>query len=122
MVHGGIGADERDELGPAHQIFGAGGQDPRLLLLQGELRAIDIWIGAESDLGQGHGTQMMRLALARCFAAPEVTAVLLDPLFSNERARRFYERLGFRFIERRRFGADECAVYRLERAHWLKTE
>ena len=26
-----------------------------------------------------------------------------------------YERLGFRFVERRRFGGDECCVYRLER-------
>jgi aminoglycoside 6'-N-acetyltransferase len=37
------------------------------------LRAIDIWIGEESDLG-----------------------------------------LGFRFVERRRFGTDDCFVYRLE--------
>lgn len=79
------------------------------------LRAIDIWIGEAEYLGRGHGTRMMQLALERCFSAPEVAAVILDPLFSNERARRFYERLGFRFVERRRFGADDCAVYRLER-------
>jgi aminoglycoside 6'-N-acetyltransferase len=79
------------------------------------LRAIDIWIGEAEFLGQGHGTRMMQLALERCFAVPTVEAVILDPLFSNERARRFYERLGFRFVERRSFGADECAVYRLER-------
>jgi aminoglycoside 6'-N-acetyltransferase len=80
------------------------------------LRAIDIWIGDAADLGKGHGTQMMRLALARCFADPSVTAVLVDPLASNTRAHRFYERLGFRFVEHRRFGDDECCVYRLERA------
>lgn len=82
------------------------------------LRAVDIWIGEAADLGRGYGTAMMRLALARCFADPQVVAVLVDPLASNTRAHRFYERLGFRFVERRRFGADECCVYRLERADW----
>lgn len=32
------------------------------------LRAIDIWIGEEADLGRGYGTRIMRLALERCFA------------------------------------------------------
>ncbi|HYD80430.1 MAG TPA: GNAT family N-acetyltransferase [Paucimonas sp.] len=82
------------------------------------LRAIDIWIGEASDLGRGHGTAMMALALARCFADPAVTAVLIDPLASNLRAHRFYERQGFCFVERRRFGQDECCIYRLERAAW----
>nr|NIL95851.1 GNAT family N-acetyltransferase [Planctomycetales bacterium]NIN07293.1 GNAT family N-acetyltransferase [Planctomycetales bacterium]NIN76393.1 GNAT family N-acetyltransferase [Planctomycetales bacterium]NIP03471.1 GNAT family N-acetyltransferase [Planctomycetales bacterium]NIP67922.1 GNAT family N-acetyltransferase [Planctomycetales bacterium] len=54
--------------------------------------------------------------LARCFAAPEVSAVLVDPLASNVRAHRFYQRFGFRLIERRQFGADDCLVYRLDRA------
>lgn len=79
------------------------------------LRAIDIWIGEASDLGKGHGTVIMRQTLERCFADPEVTAVLIDPMASNLRAHRFYERLGFRFVERRRFGDDDCFVYRLER-------
>ena len=82
------------------------------------LRAIDIWIGEADLLNQGHGTRMMRLALERCFAPPQVTAVLIDPLESNRAARRFYERLGFGFVERRRFGSDDCAVYRLDRESW----
>ena len=86
--------------------------------LRANLRAIDIWIGEVSELGKGYGTQMMRLALARCFAAPAVTAVLIDPLVSNVRAHRFYERLGFQKIERRRFGDDDCFVYRLDRTDW----
>jgi aminoglycoside 6'-N-acetyltransferase len=45
-----------------------------------------------------------------------VKAVILDPLASNVRARRFYERLGFRFVEHRRFGEGDCAVYRLDRS------
>ena len=81
---------------------------------QENLRAIDLWIGEEADLGKGHGTRMMQLALERCFADPAVRAVLIDPLASNTAAHRFYERLGFRFVERRRFGADDCFVYRLD--------
>lgn len=83
------------------------------------LRAIDIWIGEAADLGKGYGTKMMRLALARCFADPEITAVLIDPLAGNTRAHRFYQRLGFRFVERRRFGLDDCFVYRLDRADYV---
>ena len=61
----------------------------------------------------------MRLALARCFANPSVSAVLVDPLINNTRAHQFYERLGFRFVERRCLGRDECCVYRLERAEYI---
>ena len=82
------------------------------------LRALDIWIGEAEDLGRGLGSQMMKLALARCFAEPRVTAVLIDPLASNTRAHRFYERLGFRFVERRDFDGDDCFVFRLAREDW----
>jgi aminoglycoside 6'-N-acetyltransferase len=82
------------------------------------LRALDIWIGEEADLGRGYGTQMMRLAIEKSFAEAGVNAVLLDPLASNTRAHRFYERLGFRAVERRMFGHDDCLVYRLEREVW----
>lgn len=82
------------------------------------LRAIDIWIGDADDLGKGYGSEIMRLACERCFAPPEVEAILIDPLASNVRAHRFYERLGFRFVEGRGFGQDHCFVYRLERRNW----
>ena len=83
--------------------------------IEPNLRAIDIWIGAEKNLNQGYGTEMMHLALNRCFADPAVTAVIVDPLASNTRAHRFYERLGFKFVERRWFGEDDCFVYKIER-------
>jgi aminoglycoside 6'-N-acetyltransferase len=79
------------------------------------LRAIDIWIGEADCLGRGYGTQMMRQALDRCFSVPDVQAVLIDPLASNERAIRFYRKIGFQFVERRTFGDDDCFVMRLER-------
>lgn len=86
--------------------------------IEPNLRAIDIWIGEEQDLGKGYGTQMMQLALMRCFQNVAVTAVLVDPLANNTRAHRFYESFSFKFVERRWFGLDNCFVYRLEKRDW----
>ena len=83
------------------------------------LRAIDIWIGELGDTGKGYGSEMMRLALDRCFADPRVTSVLIDPLASNTAAHRFYERLGFRFVAEQRFGEDDTRVYALHRDDFL---
>jgi aminoglycoside 6'-N-acetyltransferase len=80
------------------------------------LRAIDIWIGEEGDLSKGYGTRIMQLVIARCFSDPEVSGILLDPMESNTRAIRFYERMGFRFVEKRIFGGDAGPVYRLDRS------
>lgn len=84
-------------------------------------RAIDIWIGEETDLGRGYGTQMMGLAIQRCFAPPEVTAILIDPLLRNKKAIRFYRRLGFADVEERWFEGDHCLVMQLARADWERT-
>ena len=81
-------------------------------------RAVDIWIGEAGDLGKGYGTRIMQQVLRRCFDDPSVSEVLIDPLASNVRSHRFYERLGFRFLERRRFGLDDCSVYQLARDEW----
>ncbi len=84
-----------------------------------DLRSLDIWIGEVAYLNRGFGTEIMRQALARCFAPPTVTSVIIDPLVTNHRARRFYERLGFEHLEDRTFYSDHCAVYHLTRARWL---
>ncbi len=76
-------------------------------------KAIDLWLGEAEDLGRGYGTVMMKQAIALCFADPAVHSIVIDPLYGNTRARRFYERLGFQFETRRQFGPDDCAVYRL---------
>ncbi|MEZ5538211.1 MAG: GNAT family N-acetyltransferase [Thiolinea sp.] len=83
------------------------------------LRALDIWIGEPDALGKGYGTQMMQMAFGRCFSDPAVTAILIDPLASNKRALRFYERLGFKFVEERRFDEELCRVYQLRRETWM---
>jgi aminoglycoside 6'-N-acetyltransferase len=54
-----------------------------------DLRAIDLWIGEECDLGKGYGRKMMELAIARCFSDPFVKAILVDPLAENTHAHRF---------------------------------
>ncbi len=85
-------------------------------------RAIDIWIGLEIDLNRGYGSEMMHLALARCFSDPRVTAVLIDPLVSNDRAHRFYKRFGFTPLERRMFDTDDCLVFKLTREQYSLPE
>jgi len=84
-------------------------------------RAIDIWIGEENDLGKGYGTEMMKLAIDRCFSAPDVHTILIDPLASNKLAHRFYERFGFRFLESRFFEKDNCYVYKLDCKEWQES-
>ena len=81
-------------------------------------RSLDIWIGEPDMLGKGWGTQMMLWAIGQCFADPAVHTILLDPLESNEQARRFYKRIGFWERERRRFGQDDSIVCELTRAAW----
>lgn len=78
-------------------------------------RAIDIWIGEPDARNRGYGTRIMEQAIERCFADPSVHTILLDPLESNDRANRFYERLGFEFVASRDFCGQRCRVYRLRR-------
>jgi aminoglycoside 6'-N-acetyltransferase len=82
------------------------------------LRAIDIWIGEASCLGQGHGERIMRAAINACFSDDTVTGILIDPLNSNTRSHRFYQRLGFKVVGRRSFDGDDCLVHRLHRVDW----
>ena len=82
------------------------------------LRAVDIWIGEARNLNRGIGHVMMRQALERCFAPADVHGVLIDPLASNPRALEFYKRFGFEFVEARRFGEDDCLVFKLTRDAW----
>lgn len=80
--------------------------------------AIDIRIGEEHNLNKGFGTQMMKPAIDFCFSDPIVTGILIDPLKSNVKAHRFYERLGFQFIEVRDFDGIPCKVYELKK-EWV---
>lgn len=78
-------------------------------------RAIDIWIGEEKNLNKGYGTEMMRLTIDRCFENPDVTGILIDPLKTNTKAHRFYERLAFIFLEEKKIEDTVCYIYELKR-------
>jgi aminoglycoside 6'-N-acetyltransferase len=78
-------------------------------------RAIDIWIGEEDNLNKGYGTIMMKLAIEKCFDKQNVSGILIDPLKTNIKAHRFYERLGFEFLGQRTFDNSICYVYELKR-------
>lgn len=86
--------------------------------VESNLRAIDIWIGEEDDIGKGFGTKMMQHAISKCFSNDNVIGILVDPRVANTRACRFYEKLGFEHVERRMFDKDDCYVYRLNKASW----
>lgn len=90
--------------------------------IEPNLRAVDIWIGDADDLGKGYGETMMRLAFRLCFADPAVTAIIIDPLASNTRAHKFYQRIGFKPVGPQRLGDDDddCLVHKLTRADWRK--
>jgi aminoglycoside 6'-N-acetyltransferase len=79
------------------------------------LRAFDTWIGEAKDRGRGLDAAIMAEALKIAFADPAVEAVIIDPLLSNTRAIRFYERCGFRAVEERWFDDDHCLVMRCDR-------
>jgi aminoglycoside 6'-N-acetyltransferase len=86
--------------------------------IEPNLRAVDIWIGDAADHGHRYGEQMMRIAFRKCFADLNVTAIVIDPLNSNTRAHKFYQRLGFKPVGRQTFGEDDCLVHRLTRQDW----
>ncbi len=86
--------------------------------IEPNLRALDIWIGEPGARGRGYGESMMRLGLVCAFEDPAVTAVLVDPLASNPRAHKFYQRIGFAPAERRMFGEDDTLVHKLTRDDW----
>jgi aminoglycoside 6'-N-acetyltransferase len=88
--------------------------------IEPNLRAIDIWIGSANDRNSGLGAAMMHAMIDHCFADPEITAIVIDPLASNVRAHRFYQRLGFKPVGLRNFDGDNCLVHRLDRARWRK--
>ena len=84
-------------------------------------RAIDIWIGEKQNLSKGYGTEIMTQAIQRCFKHAEVNTIWTDPLESNTAAIRFYKKLGFQFVELRKFGSSMCAVHQLTRSEWKKS-
>ncbi|HXE26623.1 MAG TPA: GNAT family N-acetyltransferase [Roseiarcus sp.] len=72
---------------------------PHLANLPQGARAIDSFIGWPSMIGRGHGQAYLRL-LAERLCAEGAPLIAIDPAIDNVRARRAYERAGFRFEAR----------------------
>ena len=72
---------------------------PHLSHLPKGSRAIDSFIGWPSMNGRGHGQAYLRL-LAERLCAEGAPLVAIDPAEENLRARRAYEKAGFRFEAR----------------------
>jgi aminoglycoside 6'-N-acetyltransferase len=68
---------------------------PHLAHLPRGSRAIDSFIGWPSMIGRGHGRTYLRL-LAEKLYAEGAPLVAIDPTIDNVRARRAYEKAGFR--------------------------
>ena len=59
--------------------------------------SIDVFIGDPADTGRGHGTEMIRAFLDRCF--PGASDAVIDPEASNARAVHVYRKVGFRIVD-----------------------
>jgi aminoglycoside 6'-N-acetyltransferase len=68
---------------------------PHLEKLPAGTRAIDAFIGEADMLGRGHGSHFLRL-LAEQLIRDGAPGVVIDPDVDNLRARRAYEKAGFR--------------------------
>jgi aminoglycoside 6'-N-acetyltransferase len=61
-----------------------------------ETFGIDLFIGVAEAVGKGWGPRVLRLALRRLFAVPEIVRVHVDPDPANAAAVCAYEKAGFR--------------------------
>ena len=68
---------------------------PHFRHLPAGARAIDAFIGEPDMIGKGHGSAFLRL-LAEQLRAEGASTVVIDPAANNLRARRAYEKAGFR--------------------------
>ncbi len=83
------------------------------------MRAIEIWIGETYNLNRGYGSTIMNMVLERCFDDDIVNEILVDPLSTNQKAHRFYTRLGFKYLETKTLAGDLCYVMKLKRSNYF---
>jgi aminoglycoside 6'-N-acetyltransferase len=68
---------------------------PHFAYLPPGARSIDSFIGEPDMIGRGHGSNFLKL-LAQRLRADGASVVAIDPAVENLRARRAYEKAGFR--------------------------
>jgi RimJ/RimL family protein N-acetyltransferase len=91
---------ERQEAGATVYAIEVGGRyigDIDVTLVAGERRAqLTLFIGDRSEWSKGYGTETVQLVLDALFSDEPVDAVAVDVSGVNDRAYRFWEKLGFR--------------------------
>jgi RimJ/RimL family protein N-acetyltransferase len=82
---------------------------------------IGILIGEKTLWGTGVGTRAMKLALRIGFTQKNFLRVHLQTLEDNVRARKSFEKVGFRFQGTRDAGRKRYAIYELTKEKWLES-
>lgn len=80
---------------------------------------LGILIGEKSLWGLGIGTRALALALEYIFAQHDFERITLQTLEENKRARRSFEKSGFRFLMVSSQGKARFAHYELSKTAWL---
>ena len=80
---------------------------------------LGILIGDKTLWGQGYGSVALQLALEYIFTTESFERVTLQTLENNLRARRSFEKVGFRFTGIADAGRHRFAHYQITRSQWL---
>jgi RimJ/RimL family protein N-acetyltransferase len=80
---------------------------------------LGVLIGEKSLWGQGHGSVALKMALEYIFNTEHFERVTLQTLEDNLRARRSFEKVGFRFTGVGDAGRHRFAHYQISRTQWL---
>jgi RimJ/RimL family protein N-acetyltransferase len=81
---------------------------------------VGILIGEKTMWGTGAGTKAMGLALGVAFLEKNFARVHLQTLEDNQRARKSFEKSGFRFVGTRDAGRKRYALYEITKDKWLE--
>ncbi len=83
---------------------------------------LGILLGDKKIWGMGYGTQALRAALTFAFVNKSFQRITLQTLEDNLRARKSFERVGFRFYGTTDAGKRRFAHYELTKNSWLELQ
>ncbi len=81
---------------------------------------VGILIGEKNLWGTGAGSKAMKLALGVGFGQKNFSRIHLQTLEDNWRARKSFEKVGFRFVGVRDAGRKRYALYEIIKERWLE--
>ena len=71
---------------------------------------IDLFIGEESYLDKGYGTEIMQLFVDFLFDKIQAKKLIIDPDIDNKRAIHCYEKVGFKYARTVNDGVEDCYI------------